>query len=71
MSEYKPTMTSEEVCRDMRACGLKMSTPKFRAMVLQGHFSEFAKAVVLKKTTFLIFRKEYEAWKMEHDLHYI
>lgn len=71
MAEYKPTMTSEETCRDMRACGVKMSTPKFRAMVLQGYFSDFARAVVLKKTTFLIFRKEYEEWKVKHDLHYI
>ena len=71
MPEYKPTMTCTELCNDLRACGVKMSIPKLRAMILQGKFSEFAEGVMLKKAVFTIWRKKYEKWKVDHELHYI
>ena len=70
MSEYKPTMTMNELETDLRACGVKTSSQKIRAMIQQGKYSYFAVSCEMGKTAFEIYRKRYEEWKEINGLHY-
>ena len=70
MNEYKPTMSLTELTDDLRACGVKTSTPKVKAMIQQGKYSYFAVSCEMSQTEFEIYRKRYEEWKEINGLHY-
>lgn len=70
MSEYKPTMTLTELTNDLRACGVKTSPTKVKAMIQQGKYAYFAVSCEMTYTAFEIYRKRYEEWKEINGLHY-
>ena len=70
MSEYKPTMTVQELYSDLRKCGVRTSEPKIKALIQQGKYP-FAVSCEMSHTEFEIYRKPYEEWKEDKGLHYI
>lgn len=70
MNEYKPTMTKQELYEDLRACGVKTSPTKIKAMIQQGKYP-FAVSCEMADTEFEIYRYPYEEWKKTHGLKYV
>ena len=70
MSEYKPTLSLTELVNDLKACGVRTSPPKVKAMIQQGKYAYFAVSCEMGKTAFEIYRKRYEEWKEINGLHY-
>lgn len=63
-----PRMTVEDVSKDLRARGMPMSKDTVSNSIKSGAFP-FAKIINVGKTgrtTFLILRKDYEAWADEY-----
>lgn len=63
-----PRMTVEDVSKDLRARGMPMSKDMVCRSIRSGVFP-FAKIINVGKTgraTFLILRKDYEAWAGEY-----
>lgn len=55
------TMTVEEVTNRMREVGISTSTPKVRAMLMQGKYP-FGIGVQMKHQEFEIYRPLFEEW---------
>lgn len=68
MKEPRPTLSVLELTSDMRACGVKTSMPKVKAMIEQGKYAEFAVSCKMKNTEYEIYRKPYEKWKKRNIL---
>ena len=71
MNEYKPTLTLKELTEDLRACGVKTSTTKVKALIQQGKYADFAVSCEMCDTEFEIYRKPYEEWKEHKGLRYV
>lgn len=64
----RPKMTINEVITDMRERGFKISQPRFIKCIEMGIFP-FVKVISFGgecKNSFLIFRKDYEAWANDY-----
>lgn len=59
--EESITMTVEEVVGQMRGAGISTSTPKVRAMLMQGKYP-FGVGVMMKHQEFEIYRPLFEEW---------
>lgn len=60
-----PTMTPEEVCKELRELGVATSPDKIRAGIEQGAYN-FGVVIHLATPCFEIYRKKFEQWVKEN-----